>query len=361
MNIIRDPEEENPLARRLATLDLPGADELATRTLAAYHTIPQRRGPRRLVWAAVAAAVLITTVALGPAVVAAATPVAGRLLQTVGLAPKDASKIQAATGSATSSGQFATSSGQTVKLVGAYGDPTRTVVFVHLDGLRPFPGAASLTTASGQQLTKFSSSGVASDTSGTVPLVFEPITKPDPKGEELTLRITALFPDPIFRLQHGETLFANGVAELIRGEWVLRFRLQVASNQATPTLSSGRLGNVDVRFAAVGGTGDSIFVAFDEVGATSDELLKEPREGSASASPGQGAFKIQVFDRNGKELNFLGTATSSTSPAADKNSPLDVRRQVRWDSYWQGTGPGTYRVVLTYEGHELQTTFTINR
>ncbi len=294
--------------------------------------------------------VLITTVAFGPAVVAAATPVAGRLLQTVGLAPKDAGKIQAATGSATSSGQ-------TVKLVGAYGDPTRTVVFVHLDGLRPFPGAASLTTASGQQLTKFSSSGDASDFSGTVPLVFEPITKPDPKGEELTLRITALFPDPIFRLQHGETPFGNGVAELIRGEWVLHFRLRVASNQATPTLSSGRLGNVDVRFAAVGGSGDSIFVAFDTAGATIDELLKEPREGSASASPGQGAFKIQVFDRNGKELNLLGGATSS---AADKNSPLDVRRQLRWHFYWQGTGPGTYRVVLTYEGHELQTTFTLS-
>jgi hypothetical protein len=286
--------------------------------------------------------------------VAAATGVAGRLLQTIGLAPKDAGKIQAATGSATSSGQ-------TVKLVGAYGDPTRTVVFVHLDGLRPAPGAASLTTASGQQLTKFSSSGVASDFSGTVPLVFEPITKPDPKGEELTLRITALFPDPIFRLQHGETPFGYGVAELIRGEWVLRFRLRVASSQAIPTLSSGRLGNVDVRFAAVGGSGDSIFVAFDTAGATSDELLKLPREGSASASPGQGAFKIQVFDRNGKELNLL---TADSFSAIDKSSPPEVLaqqfRQVRWNSYWQGTGPGTYNVVLTYEGHELQTTFTLS-
>jgi hypothetical protein len=50
--------------------------------------------------------------------------------------------------------------------------------------------------------------------------------------------------------------------------------------------------------------------------------------------------------------------------AADKGAPPDVlalqMRQVRWESYWRGTGPGTYRVVIAYERDELQTTFTIS-
>jgi hypothetical protein len=68
---------------------------------------------------------------------------------------------------------------------------------------------------------------------------------------------------------------------VVKGDWTRRFRLQIANNQATPTPSAGRLGKVNVTVAAVGGSGDSLFVVFDTAGATIDELLKSPPEGSA--------------------------------------------------------------------------------
>jgi hypothetical protein len=28
--------------------------------------------------------------------------------------------------------------------------------------------------------------------------------------------------------------------------------------------------------------------------------------------------------------------------------------------YWRGAGPGTYRLVLTFEGHRMESTFTLS-
>jgi hypothetical protein len=76
--------------------------------------------------------------------------------------------------------------------------------------------------------------------------------------------------------------------------------------QAGSTPSSGRLGKVNVTVAAVGGSGDSPFVVFDTTGATIDELLKSPPEGSADSSR-QGALEIRVFDPHGKQLKLLAS------------------------------------------------------
>jgi hypothetical protein len=345
MNIVRDPEEETLLARRLATLEVPGTEDLVRRSLATFRASTRRR-PRALTWAVVAAAVVIAAIAAGP-VVSAAGPFAEWLLQSIGLAPKDSSKIQ-------TTDSTATSSGKTVKLVGAYGDAVHTAVFLHLDG-GLWPGILTVTTGSGQRLAQ---SGLAADRDGRVVVRFAPITNPNSDGEDLSLRITTLVTSPG---PPGSSIFVpSGTTKVITGEWVLHFRLQVARNQAVATPSSGKLGNVDVSFAAVGGTGDSVFVGFDTEGASIDELLKSPREGS-KASSRQGALEFHIYDQNGKELKVLSTGGYTK---ADKTSPPDVLakqvRMVRWQYYLRGSGPGSYRGVLSYEGHELRTTFTLS-
>jgi hypothetical protein len=282
------------------------------------------------------AAVLVCLV-VGSAL-AAATSFSDVILQFVGLAPNDAGRIQSVLGSATSSGQ-------TVQVVGAYGDATRTVVFVHTT-----PGGpvwATLTTDSGQKL---SGPSQVWERDGNGALAFGPIASPNPEGEGVTLKVmsvTVVGP-----------LGPNG--QTVKGEWAIHFSVKVTENSAVPTPTSGKLGDLEVTFKAAGGSGDSVFVSFETVGATLDQL--QPAYCTAYGWCSTGKLRIQMFDPSGKELRALQNS-GGFAHLPDKAAPPEVwareARNVRFDTYWIGSGPGTYRIVLSYEGHQLESVFAV--
>jgi hypothetical protein len=69
-----------------------------------------------------------------------------------------------------------------------------------------------------------------------------------------------------------------------------------------------------------------------------------------------------MFDPSGKEQRAL-TSSGGFAHAPDKAAPPEVwareARSVRFDTYWMGSGPGIYQLVLSYEGHQLESTVAV--
>jgi len=143
MNLTHESIDRSDPARRLAKISIPGSDKVLDRTLAIYSA--RSNQARRRPWrkpGLLLAAVLASLVA-GSAAIAASGVASDQALGFVGLAPRDSGRIQNVVGSATSFGQ-------TVQVLGAYGDATRTVVFRHTTAGGPV--WATLSTDSGQDL-----------------------------------------------------------------------------------------------------------------------------------------------------------------------------------------------------------------
>jgi hypothetical protein len=73
-----------------------------------------------------------------------------------------------------------------------------------------------------------------------------------------------------------------------------------------------------------------------------------------------GKLHIQVFDPKGKEVKLLQSAGSS--PIKKTDPPDVVATKIGFfdfNTYWAGAGPGTYRMVLTYQGQQLETSFPV--
>jgi hypothetical protein len=338
MNHTRDSIDADALARRLALLRAPGEEQVLDLTLSEYRTRPGTLPQRRWLKGGSVVAALIVSLAMG-SVMVAATSFGDAILQFVGLAPNDAVRIQSVLGSATSSGQ-------TVQVVGAYADATRTVVFVHTS-----PGGpvwATLTTDSGQQL---SGPSQIWERSGDGALAFGPIADPKIEGDRIILKVMSVtVMDGPFWLK-GKT---------VRGEWEIPFSLKASADSAVPAPTSGRLGGLEVAFKLAGGSGDSVYVLFETVGATSDEL--GPAYCTAYGWCSQGKLRIQMFGPSGVELKALQSVGGLAHPP-DKVAPPEVwareAMDVRFDTYWIASGPGPYRLVLSYDGQQLASTFTV--
>jgi hypothetical protein len=338
MNPARDSVDDDALARRLAVLGVEGDEHVLDLTLAVYRarlgTSPRRRW---LQGGSFVAAVVVFLVV--GSVIVAATSFGDVILRFAGLAPNDAGRIQLVVGSATSSGQ-------TVQVVGAYADATRTVVFVHTSAAGPV--WATLTTDWGQQL---SGPSQAWERSGEGALAFGPIANPRPEGDRVTLKVLSL-------QVRGGPLAPNG--NTVRGEWEIRFSVKASVDSVVPTPTSGKLGRLDVVFKIAGGSGDSVYVSFETLGATSDEL--QPAYCTAYGWCSDGRLRIQMFDPTGTELKILQSA-GGLAHLPDKVAPPEVwareAMHVRFDTYWTASGPGTYRLVLSYEGQRLASTFAV--
>jgi hypothetical protein len=338
MNLTRDEIDQNELARRLAAISIPGSDRVLSQTLATYdaRTNKTRRRWRRpgLLIAAVLAILVV-----GSAAIAASTPASDHVLRFVGLAPGDSGRIQNVVGSATSSGQ-------TVQVLGVYGDATRTVVFIRTTAGGPV--WATLTTDSGQDVSH-SGGGQTWERDGAGAIAFGPIANPKPEGEGVTLHVLSLRVD-------GWPLAVNG--HDLKGDWKIHFMVKVRTDSVTPAPATGKLRDLDVTFRTAGGSGDSVFISFETGGATFDEL--KPYYCTAYGWCSTGKLHIQVFDPNGKEVKLLQSAGSS--PIKKTDPPDVVATKIRFfdfNTYWAGSGPGTYRMVLTYQGQQLETSFPV--
>jgi hypothetical protein len=335
MTCIPDSIDQDVLARRLGALRVPGSERVLNFALATYRVRPEPSPRRRWLRRGSVVAALLLFLVAGSAF-AAATSFSDAILQFVGLAPSDAGRIQPGLGSATSSGQ-------TVQVVGAYGDTTRTVIFLHTT-----PGGpvwATLTTDSGQTLSGPSQTW---ERDGNGALAFGPIASPDAQGDGVTLKVMSVT---------GVGAFGpNG--QNVKGEWAIHFSVRASGDSVVPTPTSGKLGDLVVTFEAAGGSGDSVYVSFETVGATFDQL--RPAYCTAYGWCSTGRLRIQMFDPSGKELKAL-TSRGGFAHLPDKGAPPEEwareARNLRFDTYWIGSGPGTYRLLLTYEGHQLESTF----
>jgi hypothetical protein len=337
---MRDNIDQSELARRLATVSTPGADRVLSRTLALYDARTKWTRDRRWRKPGLLIAAVLASLVAGSAAIAASTPASDKVLRFVGLAPHDSGRIQNVIGSATSSGQ-------TVQVMGAYGDATRTVVFIHTTAGGPV--WATLTTDSGQDL---SHTGVGEiwERDGAGAIAFGPIANPNPEGEGITLHVRSV-------TVNGWPLAVNG--HDLKGDWKIHFSVKVRTDSVTPTPATGKLGTLEVTFKAAGGSGSSVFVSFQTRGATADEM--KPYFCTAYGWCSTGKLHIQVFDSNGKELKLLQGGGNSSINKTDPPEVFATKiRIVDFNTYWAGSGSGTYRMALTYEGQQLETKFAVS-
>jgi hypothetical protein len=151
-------------------------------------------------------------------------------------------------------------------------------------------------------------------------------------------------------------LAVNG--QYLKGDWKIHFTVKVRAGSVIPTPATGKLGDLQVTFKTAGGSGDSVFVSLETVGVKADDL--GPAWCTAYGWCSRGSLRIQMFDPRGKELKLLQGGLSSP---INKTDPPDVVAKkigiVDFNTYWAGSGPGKYRMVLSYEGLQLEATFTV--
>jgi hypothetical protein len=146
----------------------------------------------------------------------------------------------------------------------------------------------------------------------------------------------------------------------VTGDWEFTLPVTVPAAVVAIDHPTGRLAGVDVRVRAVGGDPSLIGVAVETNGADGGQL-SGLRSVLAGHKPGQPlptpradeVLTIQVADAAGRPLQRVtqsGGAKSKTGAGAT---------DISWNSYWAGSGPGRYRVVITYRGERMESSFTI--
>lgn len=317
--------ERDPLAQRLASLDIPMPPELVPRVLSGR---PVRRArpwiARRLLAAGAVALplagllywcpVLSQAVADSPLLGTAAGPV----LRTFGLA-EDSQHL-------TSFGASASSSGYTIYLEGGYADATRTVLLLRTDppdGANHGLDSLKLTDQFGR---KYRSRGAnANVETGYQAAEFVPFGWPASLvGVRFTLQVSGI------SSYTGPTMPWRAVP----GSWKLRGTLGVEQGRVLTRPPSGRVGEMTIDFDEVRVTDATLQVRMRITGTSAADLSRMVPNGLK----GRPALQVLLVDANGAVL--LGGTSSSTG----------TREGAVVTSNWYRTGPGRYRMVVSYEG-----------
>jgi hypothetical protein len=354
-------EDEAPevraLGQRLVALTFPEGETLAARVIRHYRgdgradTGGRGRAPRRrrvLPAAAVALALVALLIATGAGSALAGsplvTPVVAKLLAVFGVERPVALAASA------------TSSGETMTLAAGYADAVRTAVVVQVSPSEAQPLDATLTDAVGD----VQHAGPAFiGGQGHMVITFGPLAHPRPGGNSLTLHVTELLPMAAGKGQPG------GVpppVKPITGDWTLRFTLDYGGGQVLPAPAPGRLGQVTVTFEAVAASSDTFHVRFVTTGATFDQLIElgplvpcaagvqcvqEPQR-----PPGPTPFRFQLFDPAGREMGpFMESGGDGKG--------FDTSDRIEWDQLYHTRGAGTYRIVVSWQGHRFERDVTV--
>jgi hypothetical protein len=143
----------------------------------------------------------------------------------------------------------------------------------------------------------------------------------------------------------------------VSGDWTLRFSLPY-ENDALPAPAPGQLGRVTVTFAFVAASSTSVHVRFTTTGATLDDLFELPSiplgcsaSGRCAPPPPRGGtpFQYQLLDPGGRALGDLVDSNPS-----GKGEGNDGSVRVEWDTLYARAGPGTYHLVMTWNGNRLE-------
>jgi hypothetical protein len=315
----------SPLARRLATLEIPVPPELVPRVMAARRPAA-RVGGVRLV-PRLSAAVALVVLAFGAASyfaprfsqALADAPLLGNatgpLLRSVGLAGLD--------GRVTTFSGAAVSSGYRVELIGGYADAIRTIVL-----LRVQPADRSVLLSNGTRVTLTDQfgrrlelkGGVADEQTGQEVLEFEPITGPAASlGARLTLQAATL------------TAFA-ATRDGLQGDWELHATIALDESRALTPPGLGRLGTMTVMFTRVTATATALEVQLHVQGGGPGALSRVIPD----ALKGHPAFSMHLWAPDGTPAQALTTRVDDALGLVD--------------TVWVRSAAGVYRLVVSDEG-----------
>jgi hypothetical protein len=372
-DVMDDAMARDPLMARLERMEFPAMPRtLVSGALAAagrasrggsHHASGGRAGgTRRTRWGlrlvalavAMVLAVLVGT-AESPQIASAPliSPIAERMLNTVGLSAAHDPVVSLAASS--------TSAGHTINLVAGFADATRTVVVVTVSPSGPLPQGATLTDASGSVLTI--DAGSVRVSGGAAILNFGPLSHPAPGNNQLTLRVS--------QLAVYDPTAAKG-NDLIRtaGDWTMHFSLPYGTRGQTIP-APGQLGPVTVTFTAVTAYSRGIHVSYVTTGATYEQLQEPPgaptctpvgtpsRSGTGPAKvtcvegrpAGATPFEVQLLDPNGRSMGNESEGSSGGGKGVEQTVPSD---RMEWDTLYSRAGSGTYRLIMTWDGHRLE-------
>src|SRR5260370_5114130 len=231
-------------------------------------------------------------------------PVSGRILQFVGLNDRDVTVFNAT----------ATSAGHTVRLVAAYADGLRTVLFVDVNGRGLAGNPKSLGMSPGdyaigfEGLTRPDQFGhgyaLARGVQTAVALTFEPLAWPASQvGARLTLHVSAI---------QAEWLLGPGSDADMKGDWTLHATLISAPVHRLTLPAPVRTPEGHYTFTSLQASGTTLIVQWSVNGAALDEvnsLWMQRRSSLTSPDPEfdklmGGYFSTKLFDAAGKEMTM---------------------------------------------------------
>jgi hypothetical protein len=320
----------DPLARLLATLEVPVDVSRVTQRALAARRRPRGVAGRWRVVAAVPVALLLVAAAASYyapvfAQALADAPIAGSIsgfmLRQFGLAgmPHRVSTF----------GDKATSAGYTAELVGGYADASRTILFVRVEpparALSPF-GNVTLSDQFGRT---YFMVGMSSDlVTGENAMLFKPIDGLAAKvGGRLRLVLSSI--------EEGLPPSSKTIA----GHWELTATLGVDEGHDLAVPDPMQLGEARLSFTRVRVLPVGVLVEFTIAPVDIDIFERRIPDGLK----GRPAFRVSLVDANGHEGQQLGGGTSGSGPDRSR-----VTLVGSW--LWQAESPGSYVLSVEWEG-----------
>jgi hypothetical protein len=266
------------------SVETPDAGRVAARVLSRASRRRARRLPRALAAGVATIALLVLVAYFVPAAgtAIASVPLAGDLLRDAGLV--------GAAGRITSVGSESTSSGYTLKLVGAYADTTRMVLLVHADPPIGIGGplATQLTDQFGRSYSL--QGGTGNLKTGDSVLQFDALAWPDGiAGARITLRVSSV-----------NTADETGPGQPVAGSWTLPATLGVDEGTTLALPSPATLGSAHYRFTSVSYTPATVSIGIEVTGVSFDYLSLGIPDGRGKPTA---ALNIDLIDPNGQVIN----------------------------------------------------------
>jgi hypothetical protein len=350
---VRSSEEVESRLRALpASATLRPADE---RAVAEIHLWPRessrRRATHRALRLSTASAVIVVAILLLNVVAAyyapkyqraladsGVGPISQRLLSAVGLRSSDVTVV----------GDSATSAGHTLKLVGAYADGLRTVIFVSVDGKGVTgnpkeygrnPGEWGISFDLATLTDQFGHSYDAQGVVGPTDLQFQPLAWPaSDVGGRLTLHITGIWaPWKIAEQRTNKVIDTEALTT--HGDWSLHVTLISAPSHTIALPAPVHTPMADYTFTGISASETEMDIHWTISGAINDQMRTAPTPANPPTDAYQETvrdyFSPRIFDSAGNELQFeeYGTTVPRTGPAFG-----EMKVFIK--------GPGRYRIKL---------------
>ena len=267
-------------------------------------------------------------------------PISQRLLSAVGLKSGDVTVV----------GDSATSAGHTLKLVGAYADGLRTVIFVSVDGKGVTgnpkeygrnPGEWGVSFDLATLTDQFGHSYGAQGVVGPTDLQFQPLAWPaSDVGGRLTLHITGVW--AMWKIaEQGPNKVIDTEALTTHGDWSLHVTLISAPYHTIALPAPVHTATADYTFTGISASETEMVLHWTVGGPATDQArglqsIPPPQNVDPMANPlMRDYFTPRVYDANGSELEMQdwGFTWPKTGPAQGEMTVFI-------------NGPGRYRIQL---------------